>query len=71
MPSMYQASVPVFTRLLTALSAILDKAAANAEAKKIDPAAYLGARLFPDMFPLVRQVQGAADFAKNCSGRLA
>lgn len=71
MPSMYQASVPVFTRLLAALSAILDKAAAQAEAKKIDPAAFLGARLFPDMFPLVRQVQVAADFAKNCSGRLA
>jgi hypothetical protein len=71
MPSMYQASVPVFSRQLRALSAILDKAAAHAEAKKIDPSALLQARLFPDMYPLVRQVQIAADFAKSCSGRLA
>jgi hypothetical protein len=69
--SMYQASVPVFIRLVTALSAMLDKTAAQAEAKKVDPAAFLGARLYPDMFPLVRQVQVAADFAKNTSGRLA
>ena len=69
--SMYDASVPVFIRLVTALSTILDKTAAHAEARKIDPAAFLGARLYPDMFPLVRQVQIAADFAKNCSGRLA
>src|SRR5689334_18632829 len=69
--SMYQASVPVFTRLLTALSAILDKAAAHAEAKKIDPAAYLQDRLYADMFPFVRQVLIAADFAKNGSARLA
>ena len=68
---MYQASVPVFIRLVAALSSMLDKTAAHAETKKIDPAAFLGARLYPDMFPLVRQVQIAADFAKNCSGRLA
>jgi hypothetical protein len=69
--SMYQASVPVFIRLVTALSGMLDKTAAHAEAKKIDPATFLGARLYPDMFPLVRQVQVAADFTKNCAGRLA
>jgi hypothetical protein len=69
--SMYQASVPVFIRLVTALSTMLDKTAAHAAGKKIDPAAFLGARLYPDMYPLVRQVQIAADFAKNCAGRLA
>ena len=69
--SLFQASVTVFIRHVTALSAMLDKTAAHAAAKKIDPAAYLGARLYPDMFPLVRQVQIAADFAKNCAGRLA
>ena len=69
--SMYQASVPVFVRLVTALSKILDKASAHAEAKKIDPNALLGARLFPDMYPLVKQVQTVSDFAKNCAGRLA
>jgi hypothetical protein len=69
--SMYQASVPVFVRLLTALSTILDKAAAHAEAKKIDPAALLQARLYPDMFPLVKQVLVAADFPKNGTARLA
>jgi uncharacterized protein len=71
MPSMYAASVPVFQKHLDALDAILDKAAAHAEAKKIDPQALLTARLFPDMWALTRQVQGAGDFAKNVSARLA
>jgi len=71
MPSMFDASVPVFQKHLEALDGILDKAAAHAEAKKIDPAALLGARLFPDMWALTRQVQGAGDFAKNVSARLA
>ncbi len=69
--SMYSASVPVFKQILTSLSAILDKAEAHAEAKKIDPSALLQARLFPDMFALTRQVQVAADFAKGASARLA
>jgi len=69
--SMYQACVPVFTQGLGSLSAILDKAAAHAAAAKIEPAALLQARLFPDMFPLLRQVQVAADFAKGTTARLA
>ncbi|MEI8394840.1 MAG: DUF1993 domain-containing protein [Rhodospirillaceae bacterium] len=69
--SMYQASVPMFLKMLTNLSGILDKAAVYAEAKKIDPAVLLSTRLFPDMFPLVRQVQIAADFAKGTGARLA
>lgn len=69
--SMYRASVPIFSRSLEALSNILDKAAAQAVARKFDPAAILGARLFPDMFPLVKQVQIACDFAKNTPARLA
>jgi hypothetical protein len=69
--SMYQASVPAFLQMLASLSAILNKTAAHATARKIDPNAYLGARLYPDMFPLIRQVQIAADFAKNTAGRLA
>jgi hypothetical protein len=69
--SMYQASVPVFIQQLQALSAVLDKAAAYASAKKIDPAVLLNARLFPDMFPLARQVQIACDFAKGVPARLA
>lgn len=64
-------SIQVFVRALTNLSAILDKAAAYAEAKKIDPAVLLNSRLYPDMFPLVRQVQLASDFAKGTAGRLA
>jgi len=56
---MYQASVPVFTRMLTALSGVLGKAEAHVEARKLDPAALLTARLYPDMFPLARQVQEA------------
>ena len=69
--SMYQASVPVFQRTLGALDAILDKAAAYAEERKIDPAALLSARLYPDMFALTRQVQIATDHAKGAPARLA
>ncbi len=69
--TMYQASVPVFQRMLTNLSGILNKAAAYAEARKVDPAVLLATRLFPDMLPLVRQVQIAADFAKGAGARLA
>lgn len=69
--SMYQASVPVFTQMLASLRAILDKAEAHATAKKIDPAVLIYARLFPDMFPLVRQVQLTSDFAKGPTARLA
>lgn len=68
--SMYSASAPVFKQILNSLSAIIDKAEAHATAKKIDPAALLQARLFPDMFPFIRQVQIAADFAKGSAARL-
>jgi hypothetical protein len=69
--SMYKASAPIFVQFLTSLSAILDKAAAHAEAKKVDPAVLLHARLFPDMFPLVRQIRAATDHAVNACGKLA
>ncbi len=69
--TMYQASIPAFVRMLGNLSAILDKAAAHAEAKKIDPAVFINARLAPDMFPLSRQVQIATDMVKGCAARLA
>jgi hypothetical protein len=69
--SMYQASVPVFVHALNNLAAILEKGAAHAEAKKIDPAVLVNGRLFPDMFPLARQVQIASDSAKGGAARLA
>ncbi|RON38328.1 DUF1993 family protein [Pseudomonas brassicacearum] len=69
--SLYAASVPVFTQMLNALSDVLNKAEDHAIAKNIDPNAFLQARLYPDMFPLVRQVQIAVDFAKGVSARLA
>jgi len=69
--SMYQASVPTFVRMLNNLAAVLEKAAAHAEARKIEPAVLLNARLFPDMFPLVRQVQIATDTANGGAARLA
>ena len=69
--SMSQASVPVFTRLLTNLSAILGKAAAHAEAKKIDQSVFVTARLAPDMLPLSSQIQIACDSAKGGTARLA
>src|SRR5262247_3682415 len=69
--SMYQASAPRFTRMLRNLSAILAKAQAHVEAKKLDAAAITTYRLFPDMFPLTRQVQIACDTAKGAVARLA
>lgn len=69
--SVYQASVPVFQKHLSALDAILDKAAAYAEARKIDPAVLLMSRLYPDMFELKRQVQLSCDFAKGAAARLS
>ena len=69
--SMYDISVAGFTRTLQSLSGILDKAVAYAAAKNIDGKVLVEARLFPDMFPLSRQVQIACDFAKGCSARLA
>jgi hypothetical protein len=68
---MYQASVPAFLKMLKNLSAILDKAEAFAAARKIDPEVLLNWRLAPDMFPLTRQIQIAADFAKGTTARLA
>jgi hypothetical protein len=68
--SMSQASLPAFEIGLNALSAVLDKAGAHAAAKKIEPSVLLNSRLYPDMFPLVRQVQVATDQAKNGAARL-
>jgi hypothetical protein len=67
----YTASIPVFKQMLGGLKTVLSKAEAHAVDKKIDPNALLQARLFPDMFPLLRQVQVASDFAKSVSARLA
>ena len=67
----YDASIPVFKQMLGGMSDVLAKAEAHATAKKIDPNALLQARLFPDMFSLMRQVQVATDFAKSVSARLA
>lgn len=69
--SVYQASVPVFKQSLNALLQILQKAETQAQARKFEPTALLQARLFPDMFHFIRQVQIAADFAKGASARLA
>jgi hypothetical protein len=68
---MYQASTPRFANLLRNLSGLLDKAEAHCAAKKIDPVALTTYRLFPDMFPLTRQVQIACDSAKGAVARLA
>jgi len=69
--SLYDFSIPALTRGLTNLSAILDKAASFAAAKKIDGTVLAQTRLFPDMHPLSRQVQIACDTAKGAAGRLA
>jgi uncharacterized protein len=69
--SMYSASVPVFRQMLSSLREILIKTEAHATERKIEPTALLQSRLYPDMFPLLRQVQIACDFARGVSARLA
>ncbi len=68
---MYPTSVPRFASMLKNLSAILDKAQAQAQARKIDPAVFTNFRFYPDMLPMKRQVQIACDTAKGAVARLA
>jgi len=69
--SMYAATVPPFRSMLKNLSAVMAKAEAHCEAKKIDPTAFLASRLYPDMLPFTSQVQIATDNIKGAAGRLA
>ena len=69
--SMYSASVPPMLNALANLRAILEKATEHAEARKIEPSVLVNARLYPDMFPLSRQIQIATDNAKGAASRLA
>ncbi|MGH8493815.1 MAG: DUF1993 domain-containing protein [Moraxellaceae bacterium] len=69
--SLYAASVPVFKQMLGSVSAVLTLAEAHAEARKIEPTVFLQARLFPDMFPLLRQVQIACEHARGAAARLS
>jgi len=68
---MYTATVPPFRSMLKNLSAVIAKAEAHCEAKKIDASAFLGSRLYPDMLPFTAQVQIATDNAKGAAARLA
>ena len=69
--SMYDASAPIFVRMLDHLSNVLDKAVAHAKTAKIDPAELLTARLFPDMWSLAEQVRAACNFPVRATGRLS
>ncbi|MFY9137269.1 DUF1993 domain-containing protein [Zwartia sp.] len=69
--SLYSTTVPVFKQMLLALSDVLKKGEEHAQNRKFDPAVLLQSRLFPDMLPLVRQVQIACDFAKSVPARIA
>lgn len=71
MLSMYEAAIPTLTRTLSNLAAILKKGEQHADAKKIEHNVLLNARLFPDMYPLTRQVQIATDMSKGAAARLA
>ena len=68
--SFYDTTVPAFLQILNGLSGLLTKAETHCKAKNIQPDVLLGARLFPDMLPLSRQIQLTCDFAKNTVGRL-
>jgi hypothetical protein len=69
--SLYDTTVPAFLQILGGLSGLLTKAEAHCKAKNIQPEVLLGARLYPDMFPLSRQIQMACDFAAKACARLA
>ena len=69
--SLYAASVPVLKQMIGSLAAILRKAEQHATERKIEPDALLQSRLYPDMFPLTRQVEIACDFARGIPARLA
>jgi len=69
--SMHQVAIPGLIRTMTNLTAILDKAEAHCAAKKIEPSALLAARLYPDMFPLLRQVQVVTNHATGLAARLS
>ena len=69
--SFYDASVPAFLQILGSLGGILTKAEAHCKAKNIQPEVLLGARLYPDMLPLSKQIQLACDFAAKGCARLA
>lgn len=71
MLSMYDVTISPIKRALNNLAAILKKGEEHADAKKIEHAALLNARLFPDMYPLIRQVQIATDMSKGAAARLA
>ena len=68
--SFYDASVPAFLQILGSLSGILTKAEAHCKAKNIAPDVLLGARLYPDMLPLSKQIQFVCDFAAKGCARL-
>jgi uncharacterized protein len=69
--TMHQATVPTCARALNSLAAILEKAAAYAQARKLDPAVLLNTRLYPDMLPLSLQIHIANDIAGSGAARLA
>lgn len=71
MTSMYQISIPPLIRALNNLAGILQKGAAYAAAKDIDPAVLINSRLYPDMYPLSKQVQIASDVSRRGIARLA
>ena len=71
MPAMYEATVPTFTRAMTNLIHVLERGAAHAEAKKIEPAVLITSRLYPDMFPLSKQVQIVSDVSRIGTARIA
>jgi len=69
--SFYDATVSAYLQILTSLSGLLAKAEAHCEAKKIQPEVLLNARLYPDMYPFIRQIQLACDFAAKGAARLS
>ena len=69
--SIYEVAVPTLLKAFDNLAVVLDKGRAHAEQEKIEPSVLLNMRLYPNMFPLTRQVQIASDTAKGAVARLA
>jgi hypothetical protein len=68
---LYEITIPQFTKMLTNLNKIIDKAALNAESRKFDVEVLFNSRLAPDQFNFIRQIQIACDTAKLCASRLS
>lgn len=69
--SIYEDSVVQMKKMLLNIDRWVEAGVAHAQKKSFDPGVLLSLRLYPDMFPLVRQIQATCDTAKFTAARLS